>query len=212
MKPLKAIVDLLNHFGANYSLLSKEVCCAHPVLELMSHENSSNAHEKEHYEDFARLCLNKNLDQAKNLDARAIVTLCCGCNTMWNSYAKEQSFPIWHHLDLILETFPGLPVNKEVDFFEGCHRLHNFTPHFQESMIESSKKVLAMVEGLTVREISSKLCCRFTPEKVFASSRTDTIIVPSVCCYSFLNLSRPSGGPKVKFIAEMLCESLDSKP
>ena len=75
-------------------------------------------------------------------------------------------------------------------------------------MIENSQKVLGRIQGLDFNEVSSKLCCRRSPDEIFKSTRTDTIVTPNVCCYSFLNLSRPVDGPQVKFISQILCETL----
>ena len=208
LTPLKAVIELLNAFEASYTFLSREVCCGHPVVEVMLRERPKDEQQTRNYENFARQCLTKNIIQAKELGAEAIVTLCCGCNTMWNHYSKNQGLPILHYLDLILEIFSKSRLNREVDFFEGCHQLHNFNPDFQESMTENSKKVLGRVEGLNFREVSNGLCCRISPEKIFASSHTNTVVTPSVCCYSFLTISRPVDGPKVIFLGEILCESL----
>lgn len=208
MIPLESFIDLLNALRASYTFLSKEVCCAHPVVEPIFRKNLKDDRQRNSYEDFARQCLIKNVTKAKEFGVKGIVTLCCGCNTMWNSYCEDQRLAVSHYLDLTLELFPGSRLNREVDFYEGCHRLHNFTTDFQESMIDNSKKVLARVEGLKLREVSNGLCCRVSPGKIFASSCTNTIVTPSVCCYSFLTLSRPEDGPKVKFLTEILCESL----
>ena len=97
-----------------------------------------------------------------------------------------------------------------ISFYEGCHRWHRFVPDFQESILENSQKVMARVEGLSFNEISSDVCCRFGAPKIFASRQTNTIVTPSSCCYSFLTQARSIDSPKVKFLTEILCESLNN--
>jgi len=115
---------------------------------------------------------------------------------------------ILHYLDLILRVVDGAKLPLKVDFYEGCHGLQNYVPDFQESMIDHPKEVIARVEGLATREISSELCCRLVPEKVFAASQTGAIVTPNGCCYGSLTRLRPTHGPEVKFLAEIACESL----
>ncbi len=212
LAPVKSFIDLMHHFGVSYTFLSKEVCCGRNIVEDMFLQGLKDEAQRQSYEGFVRQCASNNLTQAKALGAKAMVTICAGCNTMWNRYLKDEGVEVLHYLDLILKAFNGSRLPLEVDFYEGCHRWHKFVPDFQESMIENSKKVMARVEGLVFREISSKLCCRLVPEKIFASSQTSTIVTPNGCCYGFLTRSRPADGPRVKFLAEILWESLGNTP
>lgn len=210
LAPLESFIDLLVHFDINYTLLSREVCCGSAMLECTFRRGFRDGRKRRIYESFAQQCLSKNLDQARALGARAVITICAGCNAMWNRYCREQGLDILYYLDLILEVFQGSKLPMEVDFFEGCHRTHNFIPEFQKSIIENSKKVLALIEGLALNEIPSRLCCRAVRQKIYASSQTNTIVTPNACCYTYLTMFRPENGPKVKFLAEILRESLSS--
>ena len=206
--PVKSVSDVLTHYGVSFTFLSREYCCGHQPLTLYFNEDKQEPSKIRIYDDFARKSESQNIVKAKELDARAIVTICAGCNTMWNRLSKNQGLEIRHYLDLILDVFEHAHLEREIDFYEGCHRLHNFVPEFQRSIPENSKRILARIEGLTLHELPAKLCCRKAPEKVMSLSRTGTIVTPSACCYSFLTRSRTVDSPKIKFLGEILSESL----
>ena len=174
----------------------------------MFRENLKDDEQSPDYERYSRHSLSSKLTQAKDLNASGIVTICPGCNVMGNRYNEDHGLAILHYLDLILKVFEGSRLPLEVDFYEGCHRWHRFVPDFQESIPENSKKVMARMEGLVYNEIPSKICCRLGAAKIFASSQTGVIVTPSSCCYSYLTKARLADSPKVKFLTEILCESV----
>lgn len=208
LTPVKSVSDVLTHYGVSFTFLSREHCCGHQPLKQYFNEDRQDPSRIRIYDDFARKSECQNILKAKELGARSIVTICAGCNTMWNRLSKNQGLEIRHYLDLILDVFEHARLEREIDFYEGCHRLHNFVPEFQKSILENSKKVLTRIEGLALYELPAKLCCRIAPEKVMSLSRTGTIVTPSACCYSFLTRSRTADSPKIKFLGELLSESL----
>ncbi len=209
--PVKSLIELMHYFGVSYTFLSREDCCGKSIVEGMFREGLKDDGQSPDYERYSRQSLSNKLTQAKDLGATAMVTICAGCNTMGNRYNEGRGLAILHYLDLVLKVFDGSRLPLEVDFYEGCHKWHRFAPDFQESMIENSKKVMARVEGLIYKEIPSKICCRFGAAKIFAASQTGIIVTPSSCCFNFLTRSRATDSPKVKFLAEILCESLSSR-
>ncbi len=206
--PVKSLSEILTHFGVSFTFLSREHCCGHQPLKQHFDEQSQDQEKIRLYDDFARISESGNLLQAKELGAKAIVTICSGCNTMWNRLSTNQGVEIRYYLDLLLDVFEGSQMERHIDFYEGCHRQHNFVPEFQNSIPENSKRVLARIEGLTLYDLPARLCCRIAPEKVMSLSRTGTIVTPSACCYSFLTRSRTADSPKIKFLGEILSESL----
>jgi Fe-S oxidoreductase len=208
LAPVKSFTNCLHHFGINYTFLSSEICCGHPIIESMFRQKVQDEGKRQHYEDYTYQCLEKSYKQARDLGSRKIVTICPGCNTTWNRYYGDQDVDVMHYLDLLLIAFSGSSLSRNIDFYEGCHKLHNFVPDFQDSMIQNSKDVLSRIQGLTVNEISSSICCRVSPQKVFSASKTETIVTPSGCCYTQLTKSNSENGPNIKFIAEIVYESL----
>ena len=206
--PVKSLIDLMHHFGVSYTFLSREDCCGKAIVEGMFREGLKDAKEGPDYEVYSRRSLNNKITQAKDLGASGLVTICPGCNVMGNRYNEDHGVVVLHYLDLLLKVFEGSRLHLEVDFYEGCHRWHRFTPDFQESIPENSKKLMARVEGLVFNEISSDICCRFGASKVFASSQTGVIVTPSSCCYGFLTGARSADSPKVKSLTEILFESV----
>ena len=206
--PVKSVSDVLTHYGVSFTFLSREHCCGHQPLKQYFNEDSQESSRIRIYDDFARKSEYHNILKAKELGAKAIITICAGCNTMWNRLSKNQGLEIRHYLDLILDVFEQAHLEREIDFYEGCHRPHNFVPEFQNSIPEKSKRILACIEGLAFNELPAELCCRVAPEKVMSLSRTGTIVTSSSCCYSYLTRSCNADSPKVQFLGELLSESL----
>ena len=208
--PVRSVVAFLNHFAVDYTFLSQESCCGRPIVDSMSQEREISSEQRNGYEDFISRSLGKNIERARNLARKAIVIICPGCNVTWQGYSQDKEPAQIYYLDLVLELLAraGSPPKKgqgaEYDFFEGCHKFHQFTPDALKAMTENSRKVLTELKGLSFPEIPASFCCRSTPKELFLASKTGIIVTPSTCCYSFLTRSRSENDPEVKFLVEIV--------
>ena len=207
---VRSFVDLLRYFNISYTFLSKEVCCGRPIREGMFYKEPG-AGEKIEYEGFISESLLSNIIQAKELGAKIVINICPGCDMTWNLYGKNLGIEIIYYTEFLLAVFKSGKLTKEIDFYEGCHKLHKLSSGSLNRGISSAKELLSRIEGLKYHEVSSDMCCRVVPKDIFAACRTETLVTPSQCCYSLLTTTRPEGGPQVKFLAEVLCEALQVK-
>jgi Fe-S oxidoreductase len=207
---VKSFLDLLQYFGVSYTFLSKEVCCGRPVREGMFYNEPADAGEKRTYDDFIRGSLRDNVNQARELGAKAIVNICPGCDMTWNLYGASLGIDIVYYTEFLLGRYQRGRLKKAIDFYEGCHRVHKLSPDSLGRGIVSAKVLLSRTEGLKFNEISSDMCCRTVPQEIFAKRATDTLVTPSQCCYSLLVTARPGKGPRVTFLGELLFEALQA--
>jgi Fe-S oxidoreductase len=205
---VKSFIDLLRYFGVRYTFLSKEVCCGRPLREGMFDKEPADAGEKRKYDDFIRESLLNNINQARELGAKTILNICPGCDMTWNLSGASFGINIIYYTEFLLGVYTKGILDKEIDFYEGCHRVHKLSPDSLGRGIGSAKELLSRIEGLKYNEISSAMCCRDVPQDIFATCRTDTLVTPSQCCYSLLVTARPEQGPRVKFLGEVLFEAL----
>jgi Fe-S oxidoreductase len=208
---VKSFLDLLRHFGVSYTFLSKEVCCGRPVREGMFYNEPADAGEKRKYDDFIRGSLLENVNQARELGAKAILNICPGCNMTWNLYGASLGIDIVYYTEFLLGLYQKGMLEKAIDFYEGCHRVHKLSPDSLERGIGGARELLSRIEGLKVNEISSAMCCRDVPQEIFAKCTTDALVSPSQCCYSLLVTARPEKGPRATFLGELLFEALQTR-
>ena len=109
---VSSFVDLLKYFGVSYTFLSKEVCCGRPIREGMFYKEQVNDSEKEEYEDFIRESLLKNVIAAKELGAKAIISICPGCDMTWNLYGKKLGIDIMYYTEFLLPLFKNAKLDK----------------------------------------------------------------------------------------------------
>jgi Fe-S oxidoreductase len=204
---VRSVVDLLNFFGVRYTFLSKEVCCGRPIAEGVFYQKPNDDEERQ-YGNFIRRSLASNIRQAKKLEAKAIINICPGCHMIWNIHAKGQGLDIVYYTEVLAGLIGNTGLNREIDFYEGCHKLHRLEPASLRQAEESTHKLLSRIEGLKYHLISDGICCRTAPDKIFSTVKTETLVTPSQCCYSILMAARPKNGPRVKFLAEVLLDAL----
>lgn len=208
---VKSFIDLLQYFDVSHTFLSREVCCGRPVAEGMFYKEPGSAGEKRKYEDFLRDSLLCNVIQAKELGAKTIINICPGCDMTWNLYGKNLGIDIIYYTEFLLGVFKEGKLARQIDFYEGCHKLHRLSPESLNRATTAVKELVVRVNGLESHEVPSELCCRIVPEKIFAACQTGTLVTPSQCCYSLLARARPKDGPQVKFLAEVLFEVTQNK-
>jgi Fe-S oxidoreductase len=205
---IRSFIDLLRYFNVSYTFISKEVCCGRPIREGMFYKAPESAAEKLRYEDFIRESLLTNVIQAKELGAKTIINICPGCDMTWNLYGGNLGIDIVYYTEFLLTVFKRGQLDKEIDFYEGCHKLHKLSPESLTRGISAAKELMSRIEGLKYHEVSSDMCCRIAPAEIFAACKTDTLVTPSQCCYIILMAARPKNSPEVKFLAETMYEAV----
>ena len=205
---VKSFVDLLHHFNVNYTFISKEVCCGRPIAEGMFYQKADTKQKKQ-YDDFIRKSLENNVRQAKELGAKTVINICPGCNMTWNIYAKGQGLDIIYHTEFLTRIIDKAKLDLDIDFYEGCHKLHKLEPESLRHAEGSGHELLSRIKGLKYRVISDGLCCRSSADKILSRVKSGTLVTPSQCCYSILKAAAPKGKPEVKFLAEVLREAVE---
>jgi hypothetical protein len=169
------------------------------------------AAEKSAYEDFIRASLLSNINLAWALGAKTIINICPGCDMTWNLYGLDAGIPVLYYTEFLLGVFRQGRWEGEIDFYEGCHKLHKLASVSLARAVSGAKELLSRIEGLKYNEVSPDLCCRVVPAAIFDACRTGTLVTSSQCCYSLLLAARPQNGPSVKFLAETVCEAVRDK-
>lgn len=203
--PVLTFGKLLKEFGVSYTFLSKEYCCGHPLVTEAEKEGKS-LDEMRSLGQGGKELMGKNLEAAKKLGAKGMVTVCPGCLCMSQEYPLENGMEVIYIVDFISRYFQEGKLSMSLDFYEGCHKLHNHFPSFSLDM-NGAKSLLNRIQGLEVNEIPRSLCCLKEPAEIFERAKTKLITTPSPCCYFFLNNARPKDGTQVKYLGEVLCQS-----
>jgi len=204
--PVFTFGKLLEAFGINYTFLSKEYCCGHPLVTEADKQEKS-VEEMRSIGQGGKDGIRRNRDAAIKLGAKGIVTICPGCLCMSQEYAGGDGMNYVFILDFVARYFQGGKLSLSVDLYEGCHKYHSHFPSFDLDL-QGAKTLLSKIEGLEINEIPRALCCLKKPETVFARSKTNHLVTPTPCCYYFLNNARPKNGAQVTYLGEILCRSL----
>jgi hypothetical protein len=128
----------------------------------------------------------------------------------WNPYGLDAGIAVLYYTEFLLGVFRQGRLEGGIDFYKGCHRLHELAPASLARAVCGAKELLSRVEGLKYHEVSPDLCCRVVPAAIFDACRTGTLVTSSRCCYSLLRAARPKDGPAVKFLAETLYAGLEN--
>jgi hypothetical protein len=126
----------------------------------------------------------------------------------WNLYGGNLGIDILYYTEFLLSVFKRGILEKEIDFYEGCHKVHKLSPESLNRGVTGATELMSRIEGLKYHEVSSGMCCRVVPGDIFAACKTGTLVTPSQCCYSLLLAARLENSPQVKFLAETLYEAL----
>lgn len=202
---VKRLTDILTHYRISFTFLSKEMCCGHSFLEILPKNTPES--EREEYEALARQYETTNIDAAKSLGSKALITACAGCYVQYHDLGMGDGIKIYYYAQFLDTILNSLKIPKELDFYEGCHNMHrakNFTMD-----VETPKRILSRIEGLQYKEIPN-YCCRSDKgaRKILAASQKGTIVTPTSCCYNFLSRERQEGDPEVLCLTDFIATSL----
>ena len=199
--PLRAVLDLLEICGLNYTLLSREYCCTHSLHE---HDDMPTAEQMKLMQQYTPDFLGRNLEKARELGAKTIITYCANCCIHYKVFSPDSGLPIVYWTDVVSrhmkEKLGDLGVH--FDFYEGCHREQNaLLPGVIDPA--QSKYLLNLLGGISYEEIPP-FCCKRQPEKIFAAMKTKTLVIPTPCCFGRLSNLGPPEGVRIRLLAELL--------
>jgi len=207
-----ALKGFLEHFGVEYTFLSKEFCCGWlPLLQpaVMAKDERQVRIKKKTAESFAK----QNLKQAENLGAKAVVTVCAACEPNYSELKSGTDPEILHYPQLLARFFDGGILNMNADYYQGCYRFRRMiTP--ETLNVDSMEVLLQNIDQLRLNRIDDKWCC-FVPKHMQVISnciKNDIIITTcSGCMENLKKLSKEKENTKVKLLPEVVWESLQSR-
>ncbi len=200
---LSHFVKLLQHYEVDYTFLADETCCGNSFIEHLDAKEMGE--EIKVFEDYARNFEGSNIARIRELGAKKIVTVCAGCNTRYNQFQANGDFEVLYYTQFLTQYVEGLRLDKQVDFYEGCHKYHR-TPDFKIDT-QTSKSLLMGITELDCTDIPN-YCCRNLSEKIFEKSSTGTIVTPTSCCWAHLTRNRQADSPQVLSLTQIICQAL----
>ncbi len=199
--PLRAVLDLLEICGLNYTLLSREYCCTHSLHE---HDDKPTPEQTELMKQYTPVFLQRNLEKAHELGAKTIITYCANCCIHYKVFSPNSGLPILYWTDAVAqhlkEKLGGF--GEPFDFYEGCHHEQNA---LLPGVIDAarSKYLLSLIADSSFNEVPS-FCCKRQPEKIFAAMKTKNLVIPTPCCFGRLSNLGPPEGVRIRLLAEVL--------
>jgi len=124
----KATVDVFQKLGVDFTILMDEWCCGSPLLRTGQWETSWV---------FAKDVAQHNIEEAKAVGAKTIVTTCAGCYRMWKrDYREEEysdvlktthNFEVLHTTELLERLIKSgeikfkKPLKMRITYHDPCH-------------------------------------------------------------------------------------------
>jgi len=153
---MKAFGKLLEHFGVDYTLLTKEYCCGELLFRQALEDERGQ--ELDEANVLAREFLENNRHQVQEVGASKIVTFCVGCDSVYSRLKDMVPYDILWYPTLLARLFHGGRLELEVDYYAGCHyfakRLNSTLPD-----LDAPLRILSQIRGLRVHHLSDQLCC-----------------------------------------------------
>ncbi len=206
---LKSFKDVLERLKVNYTMLSKEYCCGwmpigQPAVMMKNDEDIGQ------FKNLSRGFIVENFKQAEKLGAKTIALFCGACEPNYSNCQDATELDFISYAELLDRHFDGGKLEQEVDYYPGCYR---FRRKITQSPldIEPTARLLRRIEGLTVHEVDSKLCCYIPPhlDQVTEALISNTLVTICTGCYHNLKgLLGNTGDRKVQMLPELVLEAL----
>lgn len=178
---IRAYLKLLDIFNIDYTWLEKEYCCGFPII-------GQHPEKKAQCEQFNQ----SNIALAEGKNAKKVAYCCIGCATAARHLAYDSTTPLAYILDIILDEMEKLQ-NKikpmTIGYFEGCHTWFHYNFPNGKQNWPRYRNVLDKIEGLTVIDLPSNLCCKRSTNKILCSAtdlNVDKIVAPCIDCHKKL--------------------------
>ena len=201
---LVQLANILTKLNINFTFMSFEHCCfAEVVRDFIYRKDVSTPV----YEEQARIWNRRNCTKARDLGAHTVINLCAGCNTSYLRHAADLVRPVYY-INYFLELPFAGHLDLNIDYYEGCHKKHNYYPECQ-AREENTIALLDKIEGLTYRRIPGSICCSQAAHQVLKRVSSPVLLAPSSCCYSRLRQSNTDPKLKITSFIELLEEALE---
>jgi len=205
----RALKNILEYLGVDYTFLSKEYCCGwmplgQPAVIAKNEEDIAKSKE------LAKGFIVENFRQAEALGAKSIALFCAACEPNYSNYKDATKLEIISYTELLDRHFKGGRLKLEADYYAGCYRFRRRITT-EPLDIEPAMRVLKKIEGLEVNHLDNKLCCYIPPhlEQLTSSLKTNNLITICTGCYH--NLKRKleeKGDYHVRMLPEIVLEAV----
>ena len=177
---LASLSRLFTAYGLSHTFLSEEYCCGNNVYRPAIKARDEGALAE--CRDLSKEFVEKNITAAKGFGAKRLVIFCSPCYPIY-----KHAFPyedIVFYPEALNEIMPDIELDKEIDYYAGCYRLHRkFAPTPMD--LKSTNKIFEKIKGLKINRINAPQCC-YKPEglmHMLQSIRTDTMVHICTGCY-----------------------------
>jgi Fe-S oxidoreductase len=180
---LRDYTRLLDVLDVDYTYFEKEFCCGLPLIMQRVGEDLGNA--MTFGAEFNRL----NLSLAHQKGVNTLAYCCAGCAYMAKSSAKDASVRQTYIVDLILDKLDKKRLKVAptvIGYFEGCHTFYK--TYFPQVSLEWKRyrQFLDGIEGLKIVDLSTKLCCKRSADRIVESAEKldlDKLLCSCNGCY-----------------------------
>ncbi len=211
---VKALKNLLDYFEVDYTFLPKSYCCTNSLftrgVRARDQEQVSKAY------DITKSIADRNIEQAKALGARTVVTLCQGCDTVYRMHKDAWDLEVIWYPELIERFFTGGKLQLKADYYAGCYRLDSRLANPNPPNLDSAIRIMSKIEGLELNHLSNRWCCKKTKELDMLVPTLQNEVVINVCCGCYAALSYAlglfelygKGNNRVKLLTEVVWDAV----
>lgn len=187
---LDPLSRIFNQKGLSHTFLSKEYCCGNYLYRPAIKEKDEAAMAE--CRALSREFVGLNVKQAKELGAKRIIIFCSPCYPIYKHAFPDEN--IVFYPAVLNELMERMRVDKEIDYYAGCYRLHRkFSPVPMD--LKSTNEIFEKLAGLNVHRISAPKCC-FHPEglsHMIGKVKTETMVHICTGCYGQALQNMPQG-------------------
>ncbi len=177
---LRSLANVLEQSGVSFTFLSKEYCCGNYLYRPSIKAKDEQAVEE--CRGYSKEFIGKNIEKARELGAKRLVIFCSPCYPIYKHLYPEEEIEFYPAL--LNRLIEGFRLEKEIDYYPGCYRLHRRLAPV-EMDLGSTDLILEKIKGLKVNRIEAEQCC-FKPagiEQLVNDTLTDLQLHICTGCY-----------------------------
>jgi Fe-S oxidoreductase len=214
---VKALKNLLDYFQVDYTLLPKSYCCA--IGPLIAGVRERNEERVKKSRDVTKRMVQKNIELAKALGAKTVVTLCQSCDTVYRLHQDSLDLEVIWYPELIERFFTGGKLKLKADYYAGCYRLDSRLSNPNPPNLDAVLRIMKKIEGLDLNYLNNDWCCKKTKEleSLVDSLKNDVVISACCGCYAALSYAlglyelHGKGNDRVKMLTEVVWDAVKSE-
>ena len=204
---LRDCVRLLELLDIDYTYLEHEYCCGAPLLMSAAPEQYEAAAAA------GKSFIGRNLEAARQKGAQRVAYGCNACAHAARAAFPQEAEQNIYILDLILDHLADRLLKirpATVGYFEGCHAFVRANYPGGEIDFARYRRLLDRIEGLTVIDLSNKMCCKSSAGAIIESAEKlnlGKLLVSCSGCYFPLSQAA-TGRVQVLSLPELLLQAL----